>query len=84
MMKDKIPLSVAMITKDEEANLPDCVGSVAFAGQIVVVDSGSTDHTVKVASDFGCDVFVEPWRGSFGAQKTVCHRSMPVSMDPCP
>ena len=67
-MEDKISLSVAIITKNEAENLPDCLKSVSFAGQIVVVDSGSTDETVKIASDFGCDVLVEPWRG-FGPQK---------------
>ena len=66
---NKIPLSVAIITKDEAANLPNCLKSLYFAAQIVVVDSGSTDDTVKIASDFGCNVFVESWRGGFGAQK---------------
>ncbi|MCK7511198.1 MAG: glycosyltransferase [Desulfobacterales bacterium] len=45
-----------------------CLRSVAFSRQIVVVDSESEDGTVRIASDFGCDVFVEPWRG-FGPQK---------------
>lgn len=68
-MKEKIPLSVAIITKNEQDNLRDCLVSVAFAEQIVVVDSGSTDDTVKIATDFGCNVYLEPWRGGFGAQK---------------
>jgi glycosyltransferase involved in cell wall biosynthesis len=67
-MEDKISLSVAIITRNEAENLPACLQSVSFAGQIVVVDSGSTDATVKIASDFGCDVLVESWRG-FGPQK---------------
>ena len=67
-MNEKIPLSVAIITKDETENLPACLASVQFADQVVVVDSGSTDDTVKIASDLGCDVFVESWRG-FGPQK---------------
>ncbi|MEA2014420.1 MAG: glycosyltransferase family 2 protein [Thermodesulfobacteriota bacterium] len=67
-MGEKIPLSVAIITKDEAENMPACLESVQFADQVVVVDSGSTDDTVKIASNFGCDVFVEEWRG-FGPQK---------------
>jgi glycosyltransferase involved in cell wall biosynthesis len=67
-VEDKIPLSVAIITKNEAENLPHCLESVSFAGQIVVVDSGSTDETVKIASDFGCEVIVKGWRG-FGPQK---------------
>jgi glycosyltransferase involved in cell wall biosynthesis len=69
-MAEKIPLSVAIITKDEEANLPGCLKSVAFARQIVVVDSGSADGTLEIARDFGCDVFTEPWKG-FGPQKQM-------------
>ena len=65
---EKIPLSVALIVKDEAENLPDCLASVAFARQIVVVDSGSQDETPAIAAAFGCEVFEEPWRG-FGAQK---------------
>ncbi|MDI6755879.1 MAG: glycosyltransferase family 2 protein [Thermodesulfobacteriota bacterium] len=67
-MPEKIPLSVAIITKNEGQNLPDCLKSIEFAAQVVVVDSGSTDGTVQIASQFGCEVFIEPWRG-FGPQK---------------
>lgn len=69
-MTGKSPLSVAIITKDEADNLPACLESVAFAEQIVVVDSGSTDGTVKIAEDFDCDVYKESWRG-FGPQKQM-------------
>jgi len=69
-MENRVPLSVAIITKNETGNLPDCLRSVSFADQIVVVDSGSTDGTVRMASDFGCEVFEEPWRG-FGPQKQL-------------
>ncbi len=67
-MKKKMPLSIAIITQNEEENLPACLESATFADQIVVVDSDSTDNTVKIASEFGCDVSVEKWRG-FGPQK---------------
>jgi glycosyltransferase involved in cell wall biosynthesis len=71
VVEDKIPLSVAIITKNEAENLHDCLMSVAFAGQTVIVDSGSTDNTMQIARDFGCDVCVENWRGGFGAQKQL-------------
>ena len=67
-MNNKIPLSVAIITINEAHNLYDCLNSVEYAEQIVIVDSGSSDDTVKIASDFGCDVYTEPWKG-FGLQK---------------
>lgn len=68
MENNRLPLSVAVITKNEEQRLPDCLRSVSFAGDIVVVDSGSTDRTVEIAEGFGCRVFVEEWKG-YGPQK---------------
>lgn len=67
---DKVPLSIAIITKNEEENILLCLQSVSFAGQIVVVDSGSTDSTLKIAADFGCEIYSEKWRG-FGPQKQM-------------
>lgn len=61
-------LSVAIITKNEEFRLPDCLASVAFADDVVVVDSESTDRTQEIAKEAGARLFVEPWRG-FGPQK---------------
>jgi glycosyltransferase involved in cell wall biosynthesis len=62
------PLSVAIITKDEEERLSVCLESLGFADEVLVVDSGSTDGTVRVAKSFGARVLVEKWRG-FSAQK---------------
>jgi glycosyltransferase involved in cell wall biosynthesis len=65
---EKIPLSVAIITKNEEENISQCLQSIAFAGQIVIVDSGSTDATLQIAAGFNCEIYNEVWRG-FGPQK---------------
>jgi glycosyltransferase involved in cell wall biosynthesis len=61
-------ISIAIITKNEEERLPDCLRSVSFADEIIVVDSCSNDNTVAIARSFGARVFIEPWRG-FSAQK---------------
>ncbi len=61
-------LSVAIITRNEAANLPRTLASVRWAGEIVVVDSGSTDATLEIARDAGVRVFEESWKG-FAAQK---------------
>ena len=66
-------ISVALITLNEEANLPRTLESVMplvrdGAGEIIVVDSGSTDRTIAIATSFEAKVFVEPWKG-FAAQK---------------
>jgi glycosyltransferase involved in cell wall biosynthesis len=65
-------LSVVLITRNEAANLPRTLASVrlvlAIEREVVVVDSGSTDTTVRIARDFGARVIEEPWKG-FAAQK---------------
>ena len=45
---DPIRLSACLIVKDEETRLPDCLASVAFCDELVVVDSGSSDRTVEI------------------------------------
>jgi glycosyltransferase involved in cell wall biosynthesis len=61
-------LSVAIVTLNEADNLARTLVSVGFADEIVVVDSGSTDRTVEIASSFGAKVFSEAWKG-FALQK---------------
>jgi glycosyltransferase involved in cell wall biosynthesis len=61
-------LSVAIIACNEEANLARTLASVAWASEVIVVDSGSTDHTVAIAQQHGAQVFMEEWKG-FAAQK---------------
>jgi glycosyltransferase involved in cell wall biosynthesis len=63
------PLSAILITRNEEANLADCIASLAFAREIVVVDSGSTDRTVQIAEAAGCKVVRTPDFPGFGPQK---------------
>jgi len=63
-----LTLSVAIITKDEEANLARTLESVRWADEIVIVDCGSTDRTAEIARSFQAKFFVEAWNG-FGAQK---------------
>ncbi|MBW1799737.1 MAG: glycosyltransferase family 2 protein [Deltaproteobacteria bacterium] len=62
-------LSIAIITKNEEDRLPDCLKSVAFADDILVVDSGSEDRTVQVARSSGARVLSESWRGYSGQKQ---------------
>lgn len=57
MEKTDITLSVALAVRNEEANLSACLSSVKdFAGEIVIVDGGSTDKTVAIAKSFGVHV----------------------------
>lgn len=61
-------LSAIIITKNEAANIADCLESVAFCDERIVVDSGSADDTVKIASDHGARVTAHAWQG-YGPQK---------------
>jgi glycosyltransferase involved in cell wall biosynthesis len=66
-------LSVVIITHNEEANIGRTLASVQplvadGKGEIIIVDSGSTDRTVEIAKSFGAKVFVEEWEG-YAAQK---------------
>jgi glycosyltransferase involved in cell wall biosynthesis len=63
-----VPLSVVLITQNAAAQLPDCLASVAFADEVVVVDSGSSDGTAEVAARYGARVVAREWLG-FGRQK---------------
>jgi glycosyltransferase involved in cell wall biosynthesis len=65
-----LTLSVAIITKNEEANLARTLESVRWADEVVIVDCGSVDGTAEIARAFGAGFFVEEWKG-FGAQKNA-------------
>jgi glycosyltransferase involved in cell wall biosynthesis len=65
----KLPLTLAVITFNEEKNIERCIRSVPFAGDVVVVDSNSTDKTIDIARRLGARISVEPWKG-FSRQKT--------------
>jgi len=67
---ERIPLAVAIITKNEEENIRSCLQSISFADQVVIVDSGSTDATLAIAAEFGCEIYSEQWHG-FGPQKQL-------------
>lgn len=61
-------LSAIVITRNEAANIGDCLDSVAFCDERIVVDCGSSDDTVALARTKGARVELHGWRG-FGPQK---------------
>jgi glycosyltransferase involved in cell wall biosynthesis len=77
-------LSVSVIVKNEEQNLPKMLESVQWADEIVVLDTGSEDNTIAIAKDFGCKVYTSEWLG-FGKCKQIavdyCSHDWILSLD---
>ena len=67
-------LSVIVITKNEESSIRRCLESVKWASEVVVLDSGSTDDTVRICREYTDHVHQTDWPG-FGAQKNRDRKS---------
>ena len=66
---DRIPVSVIVLTKDEENGLGHTLSRLLDFEQVIVVDSNSSDHTVKIARDAGADVVNFSWDGQYPKKK---------------
>ncbi len=65
----KLPISVFIITKNEEDRIALAINSVkSFADEILVIDSGSEDKTIEIARDLGARIIFKQWQG-YGPQK---------------
>lgn len=67
-MENKNKISVTIITGNEEGNIRECLESVKWADEIIIVDSESTDKTVEIAKEFTEKVIIHKWEG-YAAQK---------------
>lgn len=68
----RLPVSISVISLNEEANLRRCLASVAdLAAEIIIVDSGSKDRTGEIAAEFGARFVHQDWLG-YTAQKNHC------------
>ncbi|MDD1616711.1 MAG: glycosyl transferase family 2 [Methylococcaceae bacterium NSP1-2] len=67
-MKSVLTLSVIIITKNESTHIGGCLQSVAWADEIIVLDSGSSDDTVNICRTYTNKVYSTDWQG-FGIQK---------------
>ncbi|MDO3387402.1 glycosyltransferase family 2 protein [Gilvimarinus sp. SDUM040013] len=73
-MSESVLLSAVLIVKNEQDKLSECLKSLQFADEIVVVDAGSTDNTVPIAHELGARVEVAAdWQG-FGVQRQRAQR----------
>ena len=79
-------ISAVIITKNEEANIGRCLGSVAWVDEIIVVDSGSDDDTRLIATEAGALVYETVWNGfgpvkAFGVDKATSQWILSVDAD---
>lgn len=77
-MTARVPVTFVIPTRNEEANLPYSLASVAgWAAQVFVVDSGSTDRTREIAETHGAAFVFHEWCG-FAAQKNWALDNLPI------
>lgn len=77
----KIPVSVLIPAKNEEANLPACLASVARADEVFVVDSQSSDASVAIATAAGATVVQFQFNGSWPKKKNWSLENLPFRND---
>ncbi len=71
-MPEKITVSACLIVRNEEKALPECLDSIRpIVDEIVVVDTGSTDETVRLAREGGAEVHHFPWNDDFSAARNA-------------
>jgi tetratricopeptide (TPR) repeat protein len=70
--KEHLNVSLCMIVKNEERDLPACLHSIKpFVDEMIVVDTGSNDRTATLASIFGCKVFETEWENDFSKARNL-------------
>lgn len=71
-------LAVVVVARDEEDRIGDCLASVSWADElVVVVDAATTDRTAEIAREHGASVVVRPWAGfveqkNFALERATC------------
>ena len=69
-MNKSVKITLSMIVKDEEKYLRECLESVKdIVGEIIIVDTGSTDNTIKIAEEFGAKIYQFKWINDFSAAR---------------
>ena len=71
------PVSILIPTKNERSNIRACLETCRFAGEVVLVDSGSSDGTREIALEFGASVIDFKWDGRFPKKKNWALANVP-------
>ncbi len=62
-------VSAVILTKNEEGNMKDCIASLSFCSEIIVIDDNSSDNTVSLAKKLGAKVITHPLINDFSQQR---------------
>lgn len=65
-------ISAVVIARNEEKNIADCLDSLKWCNEIIVVDDNSSDRTVEIAKKMGANVFNNPLDADFSKQRNFC------------
>jgi glycosyltransferase involved in cell wall biosynthesis len=77
-MQMKIMISIIILTFNEEANLAFCLDSLKnLDAEIFIVDSGSSDRTLEIAKEYGCQIFYNPWQ-NYAKQLNWALQNLPI------
>jgi glycosyltransferase involved in cell wall biosynthesis len=76
-----IPVTVLVPTLNEQKNLADCLRHLQWADQVLVIDSGSTDATAKIAAEHGAEVVPFHWNGQWPKKKNWALQNAPIRND---
>lgn len=76
-MSSKVPVSVLIPAKNEEANLPACLNSLQRADEIFIVDSQSSDKSIEIAKDYGVNLVQFYFNGRWPKKKNWSLDNLP-------
>ncbi|MBD3379242.1 MAG: glycosyltransferase [Candidatus Omnitrophica bacterium] len=78
-MDNKVPISILIMTKNEEKNIRQCLESVKWADEIFIVDSQSEDRTLDIAGEYTDKIYQFEWNGKFPKKKNWSIKNMSFS-----
>ena len=77
----KLPVTVIIPVRNEAKNLPRCLRSLGEVGEVIVVDSHSTDATVEIAREFGAQVVQFHYQGGWPKKRQWAMDTLPLAYD---
>lgn len=78
---DKIPVSVLITTKNEEAHIAECLRTLKDFAQVIVIDSHSTDQTAQLAQQEGAELVLYEWNGRYPKKRGWCLENLDIMYD---